>query len=163
MSKYTKKLGSDKTYKRPKITYQEKLTAKEIAEKMQGYEKVHDIEDVPLNTHLRYFLIKEDGTRVFRNGGFLHNKKNAEKYVMLSNGKYVWSVQVKDAVFFKKMSHKEEIEALHNIYKKKLEEKDAIISKLKTYIKATKKKEDQVSQNTKGTIGSKSGRTKKKR
>lgn len=136
MSKYVKKLGADKTYKRPVTTYQENLSADEIADKLQGYEKVDEIADVPLNTHMRYFAKQPDGTQVFRTGGFLHNKQNAETYVMLTNGKTIWSVQVKDAIFFKKMSQKEEIDTLHAMYKKKLAEKDDTIDKLKKYIKA---------------------------
>ena len=139
MSKYVKKLGSDKSYKRPKTTYQEKLSADEIAEKLQGYEQVDDISEVPLNTHLRYFRTNPDGSQTFRTGGFLHNKKNAETYIMLSNGKSVWSVQIKGTVFFKKMTHKDEIDAIHKLYKKKIAEKDLIISKLKRYIKSKMK------------------------
>lgn len=135
MSKYAKKLGTDKGYKRPKVTYQEQLSADEIAEKLQGYQRVDDISEVPLNTHVRYFTVQQDGTQVFRTGGFLHNKNNADVYVMLNNGKNIWSVQVKNAVFFRKMSHQEEIEAIHSLYKKKLEEKDNLIKKLKKYIK----------------------------
>ena len=135
MSKHVKKLGTDKSYKRPKVTYQEQLTADEIAEKLQGYERVDDISEVPLNTHIRYFTTNKDGTQSFRTGGFLFNKQNAEKYIMLSNGKSVWSVQVKGAVFFKKMTHQDEIAALHSLYKKKLNEKDLVIKKLKKYIR----------------------------
>ena len=131
MSKSVKKIGSDKSYIRPKVTPQEQLTAKEINEKLEGYEQVTDISEVPLNTHLRYFITQDDGTQMFRTGGFLHNKNNADKYIMLSNGKLVWSVQVKGAVFFRKLSHKEEIDALHSMYKKKLADKDALIKKLK--------------------------------
>lgn len=135
MSKYTKKLGDDKTYKRPKVTYTEKLSADEIAEKLQGYEKVDDISEVPLNKHLRYFIKNKDGTQTYRSGGFLQHKENADKYVRLTNYKNSWSVQVNDAIFFKKMSHKDEIDALHKQYQKKLAEKDLIITKLKKYIK----------------------------
>ena len=136
MSKYIKKLGSDKSYKRPKTTYQEKLTANQIAEKLQGYEKVDNIEDVPLNTHIRYFVTNPDGSQTFRLGGFLHNKQNADRYIMLTNGRDIWSVQVKGTVFFRKMSQKDEIAALTAMYKKKLAEKDLIIDNLKKYIKA---------------------------
>ena len=136
MSKYTKKLGSDKNYKRPETTYQENLSADDIAQKLQGYEKVTDIADVPLNTHLRYFLIQKDGSHAFRTGGFLHNKTNPEKYVMLTNGKYTWSVQVDGTTFFKKMSQKDEIKKLQSHYEKQLAEKDKIIDNLKKYIKA---------------------------
>jgi hypothetical protein len=136
MSKYVKKLGSDKTYKRPKSTFQEKLSADDIAEKLQGYEKVDDIADIPLNTHIRYFLTNPDGSQIFRLGGFLYNKQNPDKFVMLTNGKNVWSVQVNGTIFFRKLSQKDELEAVHALYKKKLAEKDEIIEKLKKYIKS---------------------------
>lgn len=135
MSKNVKKLGADKSYKRAKVTYQEQLSANEIAEKLQGYVKVDDISEVPLNTHLRYFTTLSNGTQAFRLGGFLHNKQDAKKYVMLSNGKNIWSVQVKGAIFYRKLSHTEEIDALHALYKKKIAEKDLIIKKLKRYIR----------------------------
>lgn len=131
MSKKIEKLGSDKSYKRPKITYQEQLTGDEIQEKLSGYVKVDNIADVPLNTHIRYFIINDDGSQSFRLGGFLHRKDNADVYVRLSNGKNTWSVQVANAIFYKKISHKEEIESIHAMYKKKLKEKDEIIKKLK--------------------------------
>lgn len=139
MPKYVSKLGSDKSYKRPKITYQEKLTANEIKEKLQGYQKVDNIADVPINTHIRYFIQKPDGSRLFRTGGLLYNKQNADKYVILSNGKHVWSVQVKNTVFFRKMSHKEEIDALHRFYKNKLKEKDKTIKNLEMQIRSIRK------------------------
>jgi hypothetical protein len=135
MSKSVKKLGSDRSYKRPQTTYQEQLIADEIAEKLQGYEKVDDISEVPLNTHIRYFKIEKDGTHTFRTGGFLFNKTNADKYVYLSNGKNSWAVQIISAIFYRKISHTEEIDALHRHYKKKLQDKDMIINKLKKYIK----------------------------
>ncbi len=72
----------------------------------------------------------------------MHNKLNADKYVMISNGTNTWSVQVKDTVFFKKMSHKEEIAALRTHYEKELQNKDAIIAKLKKYIQAKIKNGD---------------------
>ena len=136
MTSRVKKLGSDKSYKRPKITYQEQLSADEIKEKLEGYEQVKDIGEVPLNTHIRYFITKEDGSQVFRTGGFLHHKLNADTYIMLTNGKNVWSVQVEGAVFFRKMSHNEEIAALHAMYKKELEDRDKTIRQLKEYVKA---------------------------
>ncbi|XWV25667.1 hypothetical protein QJ856_gp0086 [Tupanvirus deep ocean] len=143
MSKYVKKLGSDKTYKRPKKTFQETLSADEISKLLQGYEKVDDIAEVPLNTHLRYFKTNADGSQTFRTGGFLHNKQNPETFVMLSNGKQIWSVQTKGTVFFKKMSQKDEIAALHALYKKKLAEKDEVINKLKKYIRTKINNPDQ--------------------
>lgn len=126
MSGYVKGLGSDKTYVRPKTTMTEKLTAEEISEKLQGYVKVDDIEDVPINTHLRYFVTK-DGKTEFKLGGFLHRKDNADKYVRLSNGKVSWSVQTATATFYRKLSQTELIEQ----YEARLAEKDAEIAALK--------------------------------
>lgn len=133
MSKYTTKLGSNGSYKRPLVTAQEKLTADEISSKLEGYEKVDDINDVPINTHMRYF-IKKDNTMIFRTGGFLYNKQNSDKYIILSNGKNTWSVQIKDTIFYRKLSHKEEIDAIHRHYLKKIKEKDTIIKDLKRQI-----------------------------
>jgi len=134
-TKYTKKIGSDPSYKRPKKTMQEQLTAEEIEERLQGYERVDDINEVAINTHLRYFETTDDGTQLFRMGGFLQNKRNAETYVYLTNGKVSWPVQTHKAIFFRKLSHQEEIDAIHRHYKKKLQEKDEQLAKFKQFIK----------------------------
>ena len=39
-------------------TLQDKLTKEEIKEKLEDYIEVEDINKVPLNTHIRYFSIK---------------------------------------------------------------------------------------------------------
>jgi hypothetical protein len=134
MSKFIKKLGSDKTYKRPIRTFQEQLSGEDIMKKLQGYERVDNISEIPLNTHMRYFKTNPDGTQIFRTGGFLYNKQDSEKFIILTNWKNTWSVQIKDTVFFKKMSHKDEINAIHELYRAQLEEKDIVIEKLKKYI-----------------------------
>ena len=85
---------------------------------------------------MRYFITNEDGQQQFRLGGFLKNKANAHKYIMLSNGKSAWSVQVEGAVFFRQMSHDDQINQIHQMYEEKLQEKDATIKKLKDHIRA---------------------------
>lgn len=132
--KYSKPLGSDKSYKRPEITYQEQLSKEEIREKLQGYVKVNDISEVPTNTHMRYFIKGKDGKMVYRNGGFLVNKNNADIYIMMSNGKDTWSVQTQGAVFYRKMSHKEEIDGLRHQYEKKIKEQNEVINDLKSQV-----------------------------
>ncbi|AVL94627.1 hypothetical protein ma241 [Moumouvirus australiensis] len=134
MSKYSKKLGSDNSYKRPKKTFQETLSADEITEKIKGYCGVDDITQVPLNTHIRYFITGDDGSPVFRMGGFLKDKSNADKYVILTNGKNHWCVQINGTKFLRKMTHNEEIESLHEMYQKKIKDKDYIIKKLEKFI-----------------------------
>lgn len=91
---------SEPEYVRPKETYSEKINKQgneAMEEKLidyvrvgEGYSKYKSIDDVPLNTHIRY-VSQKDGKVVFRLGGFL--KKIFPDYVVLSNGKTNWSVQ----------------------------------------------------------------------
>jgi hypothetical protein len=98
-----KKLTKD-TYKQPKYTYTEKLTKEEIASKLEDYKKVNDISTVLNGTHLRYFITK-DGKKLFRMGGHIINKDGLPEYIVLSNGKNSWSVQLDGTTFFQKMSN----------------------------------------------------------
>jgi len=104
MSTY-RRLSNDKTYKRPKTTFQETLSKEEIEEKLKDYIKVEDINKVPLNTHIRYFQVDEKtNDKVFRLGGFLINKDNSDKYIVLGNGSQSWSVQISNSILYKKKS-----------------------------------------------------------
>lgn len=79
-------------FNRPEVTYQDTLQNKEaMTEKLKNYERVEDIDDVSINTHVRYVTIDKDKKQVFRLGGILI--KTHSKYVKLSNGSYTWSVQ----------------------------------------------------------------------
>ena len=79
------------SYERPKVTFTDTLQSNDkMKEKLQNYIRVDDIDDVSLNTHLRYVTLK-DGEQRFCLGGLLKKKHN--KYVVLSNGTFSWSVQ----------------------------------------------------------------------
>jgi len=80
-------------YKRPEKTYQDTLQNKKaMLEKLENYERVDDIEDVSLKTHMRYVTLHtENKQQVFRLGGLL--EEIHPKYVKLSNGEFTWSVQ----------------------------------------------------------------------
>ena len=133
MSKFVTKLIANNNYTRPTETFQEKLSQADIEKLLLGYQLVDDISQVALNTHVRYF--KQEGQQQkFRMGGFLHNKSNSDKYVMLSNGKNIWSVQTDGAIFFEKLSHNQEIKALHRIYRDKIQKRDLIINDQKKII-----------------------------
>jgi hypothetical protein len=122
-------------YEKPELTYQEKLTKNDIYKKLEGYEQVDNIANVNLNTHVRYF-IKDGENFLFRMGGFLVNKSNPDLYVILAatSGKPRWSVQVESAVFFRKLSFKEQNEALVKNYEKKMKKKNEKIIGLKSDI-----------------------------
>ena len=126
--KITKRLTRDTNYQRPKKTYQDKLTPDQIEEKLEEYIKVDDITKVPLNSHMRYFTLnKKTNKKEFRLGGFLTNRDNPDKYVILSNGSISWSVQVDNSIFFKKMTIKD----LKKEYEDKIESLENENNKLK--------------------------------
>jgi hypothetical protein len=93
-------------YVRPETTYTEQLSQEQIAEKLEDYKKVDDLYKIHLGTHLRYFS-NINGKLVFRMGGILHNNNGLPEYVYLSTnttGKPAWCVQVKDTIFYRKMT-----------------------------------------------------------
>jgi hypothetical protein len=96
-------------YKRPEVTFTDQLSKEQIEEKLEDYKKVDDIFKVPLGVHLRYFS-NINGKMVFRMGGLLHRNTGLPDYVILSTsptGKPGWSVQVKDTLFYRKMTLQE--------------------------------------------------------
>ena len=146
------KLSNDE-YKRPKHTLTEKLSLEEIQQKLEDYVEIDDISVVPLDTHLRYFAeVTDEATgkkkKIFRLGGFLKNKNNYEKYVVLSNqpssqnGGKTWSANTKTSIFYKKMSVTEikdtmqdEIEELRSNYNRVKKENKKLKEELKKYKK----------------------------
>ena len=124
-----------KDYDRPTSTFTEKLSQNEIEKKLEDYKKVEDIYQVPLNTHLRYF-IKKDDEMVFRMGGILKKNSELPKYVILKNAEGIeWSVQIKDTIFFKKMS----INEIKAEYEKIIDDLNLKLKKLKDKIKQLEK------------------------
>ena len=141
------RLGDD-SYKRPKKTLTDKLSAEEIKEKLEDYIEVEDISKVPLNTHIRYFTEKEDKDKkkkikVFRLGGFLVNKNNYDKYVVLSNvpdtgvinaNKKTWSANTKTSIFYRKQN----LDEIKEQYQDELDELYDEVDNLKKQMKKLK-------------------------
>lgn len=110
-------------YQRPKKTYTDTLQSNvAMKEKLKNYVQVDDVEDVNINTHVRYVTLK-DGQQRFCLGGLL--RKIHPKYVVLSNGTFSWSVQryhysedetdsepVFETVFFRILSKQEQQQQL---------------------------------------------------
>lgn len=93
-------------YVRPAVTMTDQLSKEQIEEKLEDYVKVEDIFKVPLGVHMRYFS-NINGKMIFRMGGLLHKNTGLPEYVILSTtptGKPGWSVQVKDTIFYRKMT-----------------------------------------------------------
>jgi hypothetical protein len=127
-------------YKRPKHTLQDKLTEEEIEEKLEDYIEVEDIKKVPVNSHLRYYTLIPDDKgnlkKIFRLGGQLKNKDNADTYIILTNGKVTWSVQCDTAIFYRKMT----IDEIKEDYENIIEDLENTISNLKKENKKLMKK-----------------------
>lgn len=119
-------------YKKPPKKY----TRESIEKLLKGYMK-QDVNEIPIGTHVRYFVYDPTGVPLFRPGGLLI-RKDAE-YVQLKSKvpNLVWSVQKKVKVT---KGDKEYIQ--NNIFYKKVDEqdKDKEIRKLKKQNKKLKKK-----------------------
>ena len=116
----TKRL-SKTTYDRPTITLTDTLQSNaEMQKKLQNYVRVDDVEDIRINTHVRYVTLK-DGQQTFRLGGLV--KKIHNKYIVLSNGTLSWSVQryhwddlskdpIFETVFFRLLSKDDQLQKI---------------------------------------------------
>ena len=141
------RLGND-DYKRPNKTKQDKLTKEEIKEMLEDYIEVDDISKVPLNTHIRYFSEKKNEKskkieKVFRMGGFLVNKNNYDKYVILATAPNTgvinsaaksWSVNTVSSIFYRKLTYEEVKEQ----FKDTIEDQNQQIEILKKELKKLK-------------------------
>jgi hypothetical protein len=124
-------------YSRPAVTMTDQLSKEQIEELLEDYKKVDDIYQVPLGVHMRYFS-NIDGKMVFRRGGLLHKNTGLPEFVILAQnptGKPGWSVQVKDTIFYRKMTLGE----IKNEYQSIIEDLIEKNKKLKDELKKLKK------------------------
>ena len=136
-----KRITSDTNYKKNNKSVQESLSPDEIKHLLDEYKHVDNIEEVPINTHIRYFSKDpKTGKKLFRLGGNLI--KNEAEYIVLSNGKLSWSVQKNTSDFFQKMSFKdlkeEILKKITKKYEKQINELIEENTKLKETIKDIK-------------------------
>ena len=122
---YKKTSIKNSTYVRPPITYTDRLTKEQIETLLIDFEEIKNIEDIHIGTFIRYFEDK-DGELKFRVGGVL-KVKGLPDYIVLNNGKVGWSVQVKNCIFFKKIS----LESVRDEFKQILINKDVELDKLR--------------------------------
>jgi hypothetical protein len=158
MSQYkTKRLTRDN--EKTNNSYQNKLSPKEIKEKLEEYKRVNDISKVALDAHLRYFTINDKGEKLFRLGGFLRKIDLEKGYVILSNGQLNWSVQIKNSIFFQKMSFQDlKVELKEEIEKKYLVQMKKIVDENKKLKNALKDIKNQATKNKKKSSKKKSSK-----
>ena len=126
---------TETNYQRPKETLQDKLNKNDIKKMLKNYKEISSFSDVPLSSHLRYFS-NVDGEMKFRTGGNLINKNNADKYVVLSNGKVTWSVDTKKSIFYKEITHEDIVDK----YEEQIAKYKLVIKKLRNEIEQLKSK-----------------------
>jgi hypothetical protein len=117
---------------------QNKLTADDIELLLEEYEEVNDPTELKVGVHVRYYTLVQNKRsktyeKVFRMGGNIIKIDPEYRYVVISNGKISWSVQVADTDFYRKMT----IQDIKQFYENILDEKDLEIKKYKhSYDKA---------------------------
>jgi hypothetical protein len=158
MSQYkTKRLTRDN--EKTNNSYQNKLSPKEIKEKLEEYKRVNDISKVALDAHLRYFTINDKGEKLFRLGGFLRKIDLEKGYVILSNVQLNWSFQIKNSIFFQKMSFQDlKVELKEEIEKKYLVQMKKIVDENKKLKNALKDIKNQATKNKKKSSKKKSSK-----
>lgn len=100
------RLGNkDDKYKKPDETFTEKLSKEDIKYFLEDYVKIDDINQIKKGSHVRYFDKTKDGLK-FRMGGLV-TVLGFPNYIILSNGSKTWSVQLKSAIIYMKLSFNE--------------------------------------------------------
>lgn len=118
---------------------QDNLTSQDIKNLLEDYIELSDYNHLKLGMHIRYFISKVDAKgkkqKLFRLGGNIIKIDENFKYVILSNGKLSWSVQLNDStIIYKKMNNIE----IKNIYENEIDNKNIDIAKYKKYIQKIK-------------------------
>lgn len=130
---------SEDNYVKPPKTKSESLTLNELEDIFEDYTET-PIDQISVGSYIKYFS-KVNGKDKYRPGGKLINIKGLPNYVVLTNGKSTWSVQVQGTRFFKKMPLTEikneynqiidELEAENNTLKEKILKLETENQKLK--------------------------------
>jgi len=124
---------SDDNYEKPVDTYQDKLTQEDIQLLLEEYNQVTDMHELKPGLHVRYFSIikKKVGKsttekRIFRMGGQIIKIDYEKQYLVLSNGKITWSVQINDStIFYRKLTSQE----IKDFYENEITEVDTELTK----------------------------------
>jgi len=108
-------------YSRPPKTYQDNLTNQDIKKQLKEYKEVKDIKEILINSHIRYFSKNVKSKEMqFRLGGTITKIDPENRFCMVSNGTISWCVQIKNTVFWIKMTNAELKEELKTEIKNEL-------------------------------------------
>jgi hypothetical protein len=104
----TTRITKDK-YKKPANTVQDNLTQEDIDILLEEYNEIDNIHQLKTGVHIRYYTITKNKQNIekklFRMGGTIIKVDFEKKYLVLSNQRITWSVQLNDKnIFYKKMT-----------------------------------------------------------
>ena len=135
-SKKNIKIKND-NYVKPNITAIDLLTPGDIKKRLINYEKITTecVEILVPSTRIQYFEIMKDNKFRYKPGGAII-KNGYPDYLVLSNGRISWSVQLKNHIIFKEIN----VDTIVNEYKEKLKKKDLNIRNLRFKISTQKDK-----------------------
>jgi hypothetical protein len=119
---------------KPANSIQENLTQEDIDILLEEYEEINDPLELKTGQHIRYYSLKKTKNgnikQLFRMGGNIIKIDLENKYIVVSNGKLSWSVQILDSIIYRKMT----IEEVKQFYEHELDTKDNEIKKYKLFI-----------------------------
>lgn len=130
---FNKSCAIGDVYERPKITYTDTLSKREILDYLQDFEKVNDIDKTTIGSYVSYLDISGEYP-AFRLGGTI--MVNKPEYLILNGGKISFSVQKKNKLFFRRLNHtelKKEMEGQVQKYIQLIHERDQRIKELNSY------------------------------
>lgn len=105
-------------YKKPYLTVSDILSPEEIKRILRNYEQVTDLSSLVQGDIVKYFEILDNGKYKYKPGGRVVINKQPD-YLVLSNGKKSWSVQLNKHVIFREIDINKIIFEYEEIVKKK--------------------------------------------
>lgn len=123
---------SEVRYRKTGNEVQSNLTQEDINLLLEEYEEVNDVTtELKTGLHIRYYSLVKDKKKkgefkkLFRLGGNIIKIDPEFKYVVLTNGKLSWCIQLDNTIIYKKMSIKD----IKDFYENELNVKDDIIKR----------------------------------
>ena len=137
---------SEDNYEKGSNTVQENLTSDDINILLEEYNEVTEITELKPGVHIRYFTIvknKKSEQKLFRMGGTITKVDYDNKYIVLTNGKISWSVQINESnILYRKMT----LQEVKDFYENMLNDVDLEVNKYKSMVEKLKDKVKQLSQ-----------------
>lgn len=123
---------TDDNYKRPKLTVSDILSPEEIKKILRNYEQVSNISSLVQGDIVKYFEILDNGKYKYKPGGRVIINKDPD-YIVLSNGKKSWSVQLDKHIIFREIDIDKIILMYEDIVKQKNKRIEELLFLLRRY------------------------------